>query len=130
MHWLNMGSWPLYLGFTTSRKAFKAETKRLGIKQSFLCRNTALATTHRLRADRNGLIIIIAARSFKKTNISKEAYSGLIAHEALHAIQYLREEINQDEQLGHEAEAYLMQYIVQECLAQAWNTGREYSIRP
>jgi hypothetical protein len=52
---------------------------------------------------------------------SKEQYASLLAHEAVHVVQEMREKLGD---LGSEAEAYLVQQIVQEGLQVAWKTGR------
>lgn len=39
---------------------------------------------------------------------------ALVAHEAMHVVQEMRKELARGESLGDEAEAYLIQQIVQE----------------
>lgn len=54
----------------------------------------------------------------------------MIAHEAQHVVQYIREEFNGHHDFGVENEAYLLQYIVQSCLQELWKTKRVMRTRP
>lgn len=124
MHYFNIGPWPGYVGFTTSQKAFAKEMKRLAIEQevAFSAHERANATTHFF--EKNGkTIAIIAMPSFDEGAHSREQYAALVAHEAMHVIQAMQDELAAGKTLGSEAEAYLIQQIVQESLQIAWNTG-------
>lgn len=117
----NMGAWPLYVGFTTSAKAFNREMKRLNVKPApaFISPG-ANATMHTLEKEGTRTCII----AFQKpTGRSVEQVAGLLAHEAVHVAQELWEAIGET-QPGREAEAYLVQQIVQCCMQNALSTGR------
>jgi hypothetical protein len=58
---------------------------------------------------------------------SKEQYASLLAHEAVHVVQEMRDKLGD---LGSEAEAYLVQQIVQEGLQVAWGTNRTIRKEP
>lgn len=127
--YINMGPWPNFVAFTTSSEAFEKELARLGIpEQPFMARETANATTYHF--SRGSTTVIIVCMTGPHLRISPEQYAALIAHEALHVIQYIREDINQSECLGREAEAYMMQHLVQECLQIAKYRNRSRRISP
>lgn len=123
-----MGPWPMYLGFTTSPKAFKREMKRLAVEDHspFVANDHSNATTHHLMHG-GMLTCIITLRGHKAFNV--EQVAALIAHEATHVAQQLWESIGEREP-GREAEAYLVQMITQCCLQDALGTGRERKERP
>lgn len=125
--YFNMGPWPVYVGFTTSPKAFKREMDRLGITdQPFHASRYANATTHFLE-NRDQMTAVITMT--KPKGIPVEQVAGLIAHEATHVAQAMWEQLGEREP-GHEAEAYLVQHIVQGCLQEALKTGREKKTEP
>jgi hypothetical protein len=129
IEYVNLGPWPNFVGFTTSSEAFAAELARLAIpEQPFLARDSANATTYHFSKGRTNVIIVCIVPP--RLQISPEQYAALIAHEALHVIQYIREDINQGECLGREAEAYLMQHFVQEFLQMAKYRNRQRQIYP
>lgn len=125
--YFNMGQWPIYVGFTTSRKAFAREMKRLSCgKVDFLSTTHANATTHTLTKD--GTLTFIIAME-KQGERSVEQVAGLVAHEATHVAQRLWEQIGESRP-GDEAEAYLVQMITQSCLEIALKTGRTKKAEP
>lgn len=125
--YFNMGSWPIYVGFTTSPKAFAKEMKRLKCGDvAFLSTTHADATTHFLVKDGSSTCIITMRKAKDK---SFEQRAGLIAHEAMHVVQELWSNIGEREP-GKEAEAYLIQMITQCCLQEALNTGRVRKTEP
>lgn len=73
------------------------------------------------------MLMILAIRPAGR-EISKEQYAALIAHEAVHALQFMQENLARSKSLGQEADAYLVQQIVQECLQIAWKTGKRRAI--
>jgi len=124
----NIGPFPGYVGFTTSAKAFQREVKRLKVPEppKFLASDRANATTHFLEKDGATTAIITIG---KPKGVSFEQYAGLIAHEAVHVAQMLWSDIG-EKAPGDEAEAYLVQHIVQFCLQEAYKTGRERRLIP
>lgn len=121
--YFNMGQWPLFVGFTTSKKAFTKEIKRLAVPRPvpFMGSGLASATTHYFVKDGTTTCIITMAKFGKKKPV--EQIAGLIAHEAVHVAQELWCAIGEKEP-GREAEAYLVQMITQCCLQEALDTGR------
>lgn len=129
IEYVHLGPWPNFVGFTVSSEAFQNELARLGIpEQPFMLRESANATTYHFSKGSTNVIIVCMTPLHLR--ISPEQYAALIAHEALHVIQYMREDINQGECLGREAEAYLMQHFVQEFLQIAKYRNRSRRISP
>lgn len=122
IHYLNLGPFPGYVGFTTSNDAFQREMRRLNVKGEigFVSNERSNATTHFLSNHGKSLAIICMQPHSRRH--SKEQYAALLAHEATHVVQEMRQDLGE---LGREAEAYLVQQIVQEGLQIAWDTGRE-----
>lgn len=120
IHYLNTGPWPWYIGFTTDEAAFQREMKRLKVKDAGPgVKSGSNAATHHFVNGSTNMAIIVMHPPTRKA--SKEQYASLLAHEAVHVVQEMREKLGE---LGLEAEAYLVQHIVQEGLQVAWNTGR------
>ncbi len=125
--YFNMGPYPMYLGFTSSPKAFAEEMKRLNITDiRFLASDHANATTHFLEQDGTLCIIITLQKHKDRT---PEQIASLISHEAMHVVQKMWHQYG-EKQPGREAEAYLIQYIVQSCLQIACKTGRTRKTEP
>lgn len=119
IRYFNTGPWPVFIGFTSSEKAFKAECKRLDVgKVDFLGSQHANATTHVFTS--GGSICFIITIQPPNRRATREMVAGLIAHEAMHVIQEMQKSLAQGRSLGDEAEAYLVQQIVQECLQDLW----------
>jgi len=120
--YLEMGSWPLHLGVTMCEKTFRRELDRIGITgdHKLLCTPWSDATTHHFEDKKGALVVIIGLRHPCEKGASDAQYAALVAHESLHAVQVLRNRINDGDCLGMEAEAYLLQSIVQSCLEIAW----------
>lgn len=121
VHYINTGPWPGYIGFTTSADAFAREMRRLKVKEpnNFTKNERSNAATH-FFSNHGASLAIICMEPFSRRR-SKEQYAALLAHEAVHVIQEMRSNLGE---LGSEAEAYLVQQIVQEGLQRAWATGR------
>ena len=125
--YFNMGPWPIYVGFTQSKKGFAKEMKRLGITDCpFIANDHSNASAHYLTKD--GALTCIITMDKRKGRMIEQV-AGLIAHEATHVAQELWAHIG-ERNPGREAEAYLVQMIVQCCLQQACNTGRVRKTEP
>ena len=125
IHYLEMGPWPVYVGFTESEEAFDKEMLRLGItnKVPFVGNGgNAAATAHLFENTSGSTCAIITIAGLRGR--PRPAVASLIAHEAVHVVQYIREEINRNEPLGDEAEAYIVQYIVEEILVSLWRPSK------
>lgn len=126
--YFNMGPWPFYCGFTTSKKAFAKEMERLGVDPvpPFFGAAHANATVHYLEKDGCPTMIVTMVKPGKR---STEQVAGLLAHEATHVVQELWAQLGEREP-GREAEAYLVQMIVQCCLQIVYKTGRVRKSEP
>lgn len=112
--YLDMGQWPVYVGFTTSESAFKKELKRLGAGNTeFVKDDFADASTHFLHSDKGNHAAIIALK--EKNDWVLDQVAALVAHEATHVAQWVFDCIGEDK-AGKETEAYLIQYVTQHCL--------------
>lgn len=130
IHYINMGMWPVYVGVTSSKKSFSKEMKRLKIKNvPFLLSETAAAKTH-MFSNQESECYIICIKPFDVKKVSREVYAALVAHEAVHVMQDMRDRLAKGESLGCEAEAYLVQQIVQEALQQTWNSNMRRRTEP
>jgi hypothetical protein len=128
VHYLNLGPWPGYVGFTINKDAFEREMKRLKVKEpvDWISKNGSNAATHFFNNHGSNLAII-CIEPFRRHSVSKEQYAAMLAHEATHVVQQMRTDLGD---LGSEAEAYLVQQIVQESLQIAWKTGRVTRRKP
>lgn len=128
--YMHMGQWPVFVGFTTEPKAFRREVKRLGIKAKvpFVARAGADATTHFFaREGRQSCAIITMP---KVGDRSHSQYAALVAHEALHIVQDMHRQLNGGAPFGDEADAYLLQSIVQHCLQEAFADNLKVAHEP
>ena len=66
----------------------------------------------------------------KRGKRSHSQYAGLVAHEALHVVQEMHRQFNRGEPFGDEADAYLIQSIVQNCLQEAFDEGLKVAHEP
>lgn len=123
VHYLHPGPFPVHIGFTTDERAFNREVRRLGIEGDvpFLASEIASATTHYFRNSHGSLCCIITMPPYGDDK-SREQYAALLAHEALHVVQQMRE-LNAGDPFDRETEAYLLQMIVQDCLQIAWGSN-------
>lgn len=104
------GSWPVNFGFTTSKKNFRKEMKRINVKPipEFITAG-ANATTHIL-SEGNAICIIVCLK--KRKGIDKSQIAGLIAHEATHVWDAINDAMR-GKCPGGEHHAYGLQWIVQ-----------------
>ena len=130
VNYIHMGQWPCFVGFTTSKDDFQKELKRLDVKEEvpFLGSEQANATTWTFNS-KGKVVHIICMEPFSR-RVSREVYAALVAHECVHVLQLIQEDYAGKRSLGCEADAYLVQYLVQEILSIAWDTGREKSTKP
>lgn len=124
IRYLTMGPWPGFIGLCFDDKAFQAEIKRLGIpcEIKMLGHERAGATLHEFVSPKGDCIWMLALGPTKGR--TKEQVAGLVAHEAMHIIQFMQAEFADGKSLGDEAEAYLMQMIVQEALQILWKSNK------
>jgi hypothetical protein len=130
MKYLHMGPWPGYVGLCFDERVFQKEMKRLDVRQkvNFLGSERAHATLHHFVTSAGASCQILTLGPVKGR--TKEQVAGLIAHEAVHVVQNMQEDIAGGKSLGIEAEAYLVQMIVQEALQLLWKSNKVRSLEP
>jgi hypothetical protein len=127
VRYVDLGIWPYFVGFTLSEAAFQREMRRLKIDRAieWVTAGGSNATTHHFSREGNNLSILCFQPPRRR--FSKEQFAAMVAHEALHAVQEMRDCLGD---LGREAEAYTLQTIVQDVLQVAWSTGRLRRLSP
>lgn len=121
VRYFNMGPWPVCVGFTQDPRAFAREMKRMkiGDPPSFVASDHANATMHSFERHGRDLAIII---TLPKTKHSYAQIAALLAHEAVHVAQAMWDWLGESAP-GKEAEAYLVQHILQGCLYEVDRKG-------
>jgi hypothetical protein len=110
VHWFHMGSWGMFVGYTSSQAAFNRALKRLKIKeQPMMVSATAGGTTHFFNNPNGELCALIALKEPNK--VKPVTLAGIVVHEVAHVVRHLWRHIDEREP-GDEAEAYLFQYLV------------------
>ena len=103
-----------YLGFCQSERVFKKELKKLGVKGRVdFVSEGAGATTHYFEKDDETIIIVCID---KDLSVSAAQYAALIAHEAVHVWQWMRDDMKEKEPSA-EFEAWAIQSITQKMLS-------------
>lgn len=125
-----MGPWPGFIGFCFDEKVFQKELNRLGIteKCDFLAHRHAAASLHHFVGKSGQVVYLMTLGSVKGR--SKEMVAGLVAHEAMHIIQGMQKDFAGGNTLGAEAEAYLIQMIVQDALQFLWKSNKVRRLEP
>ncbi len=106
---------PVYYGLCLSKRDFRKELRRLGIKErvSWLSPGAG-ATTHMLDSDDGRACAIVCLGDHKGRSLA--AVHALLVHEAVHVWQKIRETINERDP-SSEFEAYSLQSIALELFA-------------
>jgi hypothetical protein len=128
--YFEMGPWPFYCALATSEAEFAAEMARIGVVEWCYLKNSSCQASTGWFALPGDAGLAIISVPLRRRGRSREQLAALVAHEALHVVQMLADRINDGERLGDEAEAHLIQHIVQECLTVLWNTGRDLRKAP
>jgi hypothetical protein len=114
IHYFATGSWPVYFGFTTKKKEYDKEVKRIKVKEPRpWVTPGSNATTHvLLRYDHVTIIVCLK----RKKGISKSQLAALLAHEAAHVWNEVCDAMKGECPKG-EHQAYGIQWIVQQMAA-------------
>lgn len=110
---IHLGPYPIKLLFLTSKLDFNKYVTKLGCPDNYPENHGQI---YRFLSDEDEILLIIVAPPPFRLSVTRNQYAAMLAHEATHAAQYVRECLSENEPLGSEPEAYLVQYIVQECL--------------
>jgi hypothetical protein len=104
--WCDRSFFPVHFGFCPNEAAWVREMRLLGIKDEPYPVSDGKATI----LEHKGEVAAIVTLSQKDRQFSKESVFGLIAHEAVHVWQKVREEMGEDRP-STEFEAYAIQHI-------------------
>jgi len=108
--WIERGWQPVHIGFCPSRKAWRREMKRLGIKGEAYPESDGRAVTF---DHKDGtVLVLVTVRDGSEKEHDQAEIAGIIAHEATHAWQRVRLTMGETEPSA-EFEAYAMQAIFQ-----------------
>jgi hypothetical protein len=113
--WCNRGWQPVYFGFCPSKRAWTREMKKMGCPQEPYPTSDGRATTFTMR---NKVSVIVSLDATVAKERSPLEITGLLAHEATHIWQKVRETM-EEQNPSIEFEAYSVQAIYQE-LFRAW----------
>lgn len=103
----------IWIGIAFTEKSYLKECKRLNIAKPPSYIEKAAAINPFVKDD-GSLSLIICFDPFRQ-KLHKNQIPALLAHEAVHASDYIFENIGEDKP-GMEIRAYLVQYIVQQSL--------------
>ncbi|WP_457797624.1 hypothetical protein [Methylocystis sp. S23] len=104
--WCDRSFFPVYFGFCPNEAAWVREMRRLGVKSEPYPSSDGKVTFFECKGD----VAAIVTLSKKDRWHSKDAVFGLIAHEAVHVWQKIRDEMGEDNP-SPEFEAYSIQHI-------------------
>lgn len=103
---------PYHIGLCVTEKAFQAEMRRLRVPRKnwpeWIGGTRSDATAHFFESDEQRLLAIVCIRPDKK--LSREQTYALLAHEAVHVWQAIKEEIH-EKTPSDEFEAWSIQSI-------------------
>jgi hypothetical protein len=110
IEYIAMGSWPVLVGFTDSKKAFNKLVKDIECQEhlGWMATSTAMATTHCFVDDEGTNAFIVTF----DPDISVDALPSIISHEVWHVVEGIYEYLG-EKKFGSEATAYLIQYLVE-----------------
>lgn len=124
--WLDQGWQPAHIGFCPSKKAWKREMRKMGCEGEPW--PSAAGSTQTFDSGGKRCIIVTVAEGCEKHH-SRIEIAGLIAHEATHVWQKVREHMGED-QPSIEFEAYSVQAIFQNLYRAWWDTrGKSADLR-
>ena len=110
--WFDRGHYPTYIGFCPSARAWRREMRKLQALDEPYPDADAKCTRFET-GDKTVVLITMSERLDDGCPIGRAA---LLVHEAVHAWQYVREEIGQTGREGKEIEAYAIQHLTMNVL--------------
>lgn len=112
-HYMHLGILPTNFAFCMSEKSFKKEMKTLGFDNVQMILGGD-ATCHTAKTSNgNYAFVCIQLETIKTATL--EQIIGLIAHECMHAWQFIKKSIG-EKKPSSEFEAYIVQSLVQFCM--------------
>lgn len=111
--WIDSGPYPFNIGFTMSSKALIAEFNRLGdpISKEDVMRSGSSSIVWKISPATSLNTTTICYLPKPPKGVSEVQIAALLAHEALHIVQYIWEHMG--ETVRREAEAYMLQHVFQ-----------------
>ena len=128
--WIHTGPFPYYIGVCCHEPSFRRKMEKLGIEPPEFIAENSNAMTHYGRSEKDSAFAIITIRTPSKAGVSPEQYAALVAHEAVHVVQHMKETLSPNHDFGAEPEAYLVQMIVSEALNFLNDTGMTNTYSP
>lgn len=126
--WCEPTVFPAWVGFCPSVEAwakFLVEYCDSAVKE-FPTTDASCTVFHRPdKAVRLMMLITVNKKFDDKSTVS---LVPLVAHECMHVVQYVLEDIGEDH-VGHETQAYMLQYYLQEILTAYKRTRRPRALR-
>ncbi len=103
----------IHIGIAFTEQSYLKECKRLKIDNppKFITKAAAIQPFYK---DNGDLVMMICFDPFKE-KIHRNQIAAILAHEAVHASDYVFQNIGEDKP-GMETRAYLVQYILQQSL--------------
>lgn len=105
---------PCHIGFTICEKSFHKEVKRLGINEKLDFIQPGNGARINSLTSKTGDVHIISTLKQSK-QIHRNQFVSLLAHEAVHVSDFIFEACGENKP-GLETRAYLVQFILQNCL--------------
>lgn len=118
MKFMNMGPYPVELGFTVAEAEWQREVKKRGCPASTFPSTAGCVT--RFKQDHGAALMIVTFADFKR--LTPVERIGVVVHEATHIWQFIVEYLN-EEAVGWEIEACAIQWITQWLLEQLQAVG-------
>lgn len=112
--WCDRGFQPLYYGFCPDEAAWKREMKRLKVECPYPTTDGRCTSFDNAKGGDKCILVTIAKHIDRKHD--KVAIAALVAHEAVHVWQHVKEAMGETEP-SREFEAYAVQHIFLQLLS-------------
>jgi hypothetical protein len=109
--WVELGVFPGFVGFVPDKDSWDKTVKNLG-NPTESYPTTDGRCTQFVKGQETTILITVADGAEKNRSLSQVV--GIIAHEATHAWQMIKDNIG-ERNPGHETEAYFIQCVTQTC---------------
>jgi hypothetical protein len=110
--WFDRGHYPTYIGFCPSERAWRRQMRKLQALDEPYPSSDAKCT----RFETGSKTVVLITMSERLDGHCPIGRVALLVHEAVHAWQYVREEIGQSGREGKEIEAYAIQHLTMSVL--------------
>lgn len=110
--WLDQGWQPSYIGFCPSKRAWKREMKRLGVKDAEYPQAPGNTSTYESKG-KSCIIVSLNEKAAEVRGATEIQVAGLLCHEAVHVWQFVKKHMGVFGDVDWETEAYSVQAIFQ-----------------